>query len=235
MPLRHSSAKLPFAGWAIAACLATVGCMSQARPEWARKLTFWEKEELDPRGAQAPYKRMQAYKKEAEQLAKKSQAEQETRAAQLAEEYRNESDPLLKAQIVRTIAHCGSPAAAEILGVAVRDSERDIRLAACDAWAVHGGPQMPAVLSDVWRNDSSLDVRLAAGRALGHAHGDEAVRALALGLEDPDPAVQYRAVASLRSATGKDFGDDANAWREFVQGGAPKEISTVERMKLKYY
>jgi hypothetical protein len=39
----------------------------------------------------------------------------------------------------------------------------------------------------------------------------------------------------LRSAADKDFGDDVNAWREFVQGGAPAEISTVQRMKLDYF
>jgi HEAT repeat protein len=228
----------PALRWAIWGALSTTvlcGCMSQARPEWVRKMTFWEKEELDPRGVKAPNKRMVALKKLAEELPSSSPADQQAKAAELAEEYRNESDPLLKAQIAKTIARCGCPTAGEILTAAMRDSERDIRLAACEAWVTHGGPQMVPILSDAWRNDPILDVRLAAGRGLGMAKGDDVVAALAPGLEDPNPAVQYRAVASLRSSTGKDFGDDANAWREYLQGGSPKEISTASRMKLNYF
>jgi hypothetical protein len=217
------------------ALLVSTGCMAQARPDWVRKLTWWEKEELDPRGQLAPYKRMVALKELKEKIPSMPQAEQQAQAAQMAEEYRNESDPLIRAQIVRTIAHCGSPAAGDVLRSAMNDSDRDIRLAGCDGWIVHGGPETVGMLSNAWRNDPSLDVRLAAGRGLGKTQGTETTAALAQGLEDPNPAVQYRAVYSLRESTGKDFGDSVNAWREYVAGGAPKEISTAQRMKLDYF
>ena len=218
------------------ATLGFTGCSNtQARPDWVRKLTFWEKEEIDPRGNLAPYKRLAALRETKKKLPDMPPAEQQALAAKWADEYRVESDPLVKAQLVRVIAYCGSPVAGEILNEAIRDTDREIRIAACDAWIVHGGPQMVTQLSNIWRTDPAIDVRLAAGRSLGKAEGPEVVKALAAGLEDPSPAIQYRAVASLRETTGKDFGDDANAWREFVGGGEPKEISTARRLKLEYF
>jgi len=35
-------------------------------------------------------------------------------------------------------------------------------------------------------------------------------------LEDGDPAVQYRAVASLKQVSGRDLGNDVNDWREWA-------------------
>lgn len=216
--------------------LGLAGCSNtQARPEWIRKITFWEKEEIDPRGNLAPYKRLAALRETKKKVPDMPQAEQQALAAKWADEYRVESDPMVKAQLVRSIALCGSPVAGEILDEASRDSDREIRIAACDAWVLHGGPQMVPTLSNLWRTDPALDVRLAAGRGLGKAKGPDVVQALAAGLEDPNPSIQYRAVFSLREATGKDFGDDANAWREFVHGGEPKEISTARRLKLEYF
>jgi HEAT repeat protein len=43
-----------------------------------------------------------------------------------------------------------------------------------------------------------------------------AIPVLAEALEDPDPAVQYRAVAALKQVSGRDLGNDVNAWREWA-------------------
>lgn len=222
--------------WAATIVAACPGCSTtQARPEWARKITFWDKEDVDPRGTLAPYKRIEAMRAVAKKVPKMSPAEQQQQAVQLAEAYRNESDTLVRMQILRTIAMCASPAAGETLQLGLKDSERDVRMTACDAWGVHGGPQALPLLGNILRTDPSMDVRLAAARSIGKVGGPEAVNILAPALEDPNPAMQYRAVQSLRAATGKDFGDDANAWREFVRGGSPQTISTVQRMKLDWY
>ena len=44
----------------------------------------------------------------------------------------------------------------------------------------------------------------------------QAIPVLARALEDGDPAVQYRAVASLKQVSGRDLGNDVNAWREWA-------------------
>lgn len=206
----------------------------QQGTEWLHN-AVWGKPDVDPSGAPAPREVMLQLQTLQQAIPAMSPEAQQTQAADLAQRYRNESDPILRAQIVRTIAYCGSPAAGETLSAAGRDSDRDVRIACCDAWAAHGGPQAVPSLADLLRHDKSLDVRMAAARCLGRMSGPEAVQALAPALDDPDPAMQYRAVQSLRNATGKDFGDNVGVWREFVQGGSPAEISTVQRLKLDYF
>jgi hypothetical protein len=221
---------------ALAALLvSTWGCAGAMQSNWGRKLAFWNKEDVDPRGALAPYKIVAKLREERETLPSMPPDQQQAKAAELATQYQNESDPLVRAEIVRTISVCGAPQAGTTLTAALQDADRDVRLAACDAWGVHGGPQAVSSLSNLLRHDRSMDVRLAAARALGQLKGPEVVQALAPGLEDPDPAMQYRIVQSLRESTGKDFGDNVNAWNEFVRGGSPPEISASERLKLKYF
>ena len=59
-------------------------------------------------------------------------------------------------------------------------------------------------------------MRLKALRELGALGDAAAVPALARALEDPDPAVQYRAVGALKAVSGRDLGDDVNAWRSWA-------------------
>jgi len=59
-------------------------------------------------------------------------------------------------------------------------------------------------------------VRLRALRELGQLGDKAAVPVLAKALEDPDPAVQYRAVGALKRVSGRDLGDDVNKWREWA-------------------
>jgi HEAT repeat protein len=214
---------------------ACPGC-STARPDWIQKVAFWEsKPDVDPRGTLAPKLQMEQLQELRTQLPEMPQTEQQAKATELAQRYRNESDALIRAQIVRTIARCGSLDSADTLRSALLDSERDVRIAACEGWGEHGGPQAAGQLGQVLRKDKSKDVRIAAARALGKLKDPEVVAMLSPALDDPDPALQFRAVQSLREATGKDFGDSVASWREFVRGGAPKEISTAQRMKLDYF
>lgn len=72
------------------------------------------------------------------------------------------------------------------------------------------------LLGERFLKDAELDVRLSAIRTLGSLRDKAAIPTLAKALEDPDPAVQYRAVASLKQVSGRDLGDDVNAWREWA-------------------
>ena len=61
------------------------------------------------------------------------------------------------------------------------------------------------------------NVRLAAARVLKNYRGPEAIQALALAVEDPNPALQLRGADSLQAVTDKDFGHDVVAWRDYVR------------------
>jgi hypothetical protein len=68
------------------------------------------------------------------------------------------------------------------------------------------------------RSDGDLDVRIAAARELGKFEDRAAVQSLGAALDDPDPALQRRAVESLRRISGEDFGNSVPAWRQYVRG-----------------
>jgi hypothetical protein len=147
--------------------------------------------------------------------------------------YQQETDPLLRMEIIRTLGALPTPESTEVLAAALRDGDREVRITVCRAWAQRGGPEAVQVLSEVLAHDSEIDVRMAAARGLGAMRDppDEAIAALGRALEDRDPALQHRAVVSLRQVTGRDFGDDVNAWREFVQGGNPPQATIVSRLR----
>lgn len=236
MTLLHFSARLGKLTIAFTTGLVLVcgGCSStRARPEWMQTIAFWDKKEVDKAyQGDIPAKRVETMREEAKAMPTLSQAEQQAKAEVWSQQFRNEADPLIRAELVKAIAACGSPLAAETIRAAMLDGTRDVRIAACEAWAKHGGPQAVPNLSIAIHKDASVDVRLAALRALGVIGGSDAVAALGTALDDQDPAMQYRAIQSLRKITGKDFGDDVGAWREFAKGGSPKEISVVQRAKL---
>lgn len=235
-PSRFARLRLPSALLLLLTATAC-GCSStQARPDWVQRLTWWEPVDGDPRfGGPTPAKRVEQLREIARRVPAMKPEEQQSLAADLAESYRNESDPMIRAEILRAIGPCASPTAGETLQAGMRDAEDFVRIACCEGWVKHGGPQAVPLLSEAARKDGSHDVRLAALRSLAKIPGLESVAAIAPALEDPDPAMQYRAVQALRELTGKDFGDDANAWREYAQGGTPQEISTVQRMKLNVF
>ena len=76
------------------------------------------------------------------------------------------------------------------------------------------------------------DVRLAAAKALGETRNPAAVPALGEALADADPAMQYRAVLSLKQATGKDLGNSVDRWQQYVKGEQPAPAPTLgERIR----
>ena len=66
------------------------------------------------------------------------------------------------------------------------------------------------------------EMRLAAAQALGETKNPAAIGALGDALNDSDPAMQYRAVLSLKQATGKDFGDSVDRWQQYVKQQRPQ-------------
>ena len=125
-----------------------------------------------------------------------------------------------------------SPAAEAILKAALADADTHVRVAACEAWGKRGDAQAVSLLSEALRSDVDADVRLAAAKALGETKNPEAVAALGEALADADPAMQYRAVLSLKKVTGKDLGNDVDRWQQYVKGELPEPTpSLAERIR----
>ncbi len=176
------------------------------------------------------------YQEELRQLAKtagkQSEAKQEEIAQQLANGLKAEKDALLRIEVLRSMGAMTCPTAIGMLRLGMKDPDADVREACCLAWRQQGGPEAIELLSAAATTDSDADVRMAAARALGEMGDRRAVAALGQMLEDRDPAMQYRAVASLQQVTGQDLGNDVNAWIDYVKQGAPEQpISWASRMK----
>jgi HEAT repeat protein len=160
------------------------------------------------------------------QLPAADAAEHERVSAELAEQIQHESDPLVRMYIVRTLSRCNTPLAAALLNAGLRDPDTDVRVECCKAWGRRRGPDASRVLGEALASDTNVDVRIAATKALGEMRDPQAVPLLAVALDDPDPALQFRAVQAMRLASGKDLGNDVNRWREFAKNpdaNAPDE------------
>ncbi len=190
------------------------------------------------RGIMSPAERIAAIRKMSQEAVRAGVDAQEQLAQKLAGLYPQETDPLIRVELVRASAALGCPSAALLVRQATKDSDADVRIAACKVLPKQQGAEAAGVLAGVLGSDTDLDVRLAAARALGETHNPAAVSSLGTALEESDPAMQYRAVSSLRATAPDDVGDDVQRWREYVKGeplSPPKTVSLTERLRGLFY
>ncbi len=133
----------------------------------------------------------------------------------------NHKNPLLRAAAVDSLAEIPTVEANDGLRIALKDSDTAVRLAACRSWGRRRDKEAVERLSETLGSDTDLDVRIAAARELGRFADPMAYQALGLALQDRDPALQFRAVESLRQASGRDYGNNLDAWQAFAQGKDP--------------
>ncbi|GMQ80128.1 MAG: hypothetical protein BMS9Abin04_072 [Planctomycetia bacterium] len=197
--------------------LAAAGCSVGPSNYWP----YWPFEPPDRTTYQTPAKRIARLSALAADASQVEAAEQVQILAELVEEYHAEEDPLVRAQVLRTAAAFQSEVVDELLREGLTDASGKVRIDCCEILGKRGDAEAIATLARVLDQDKDIDVQLAAVRALAHFRDAAAVEALATALDSPDPALQYRAIQSLRTMTGKDFGNDTSRWREYVRSGPP--------------
>jgi HEAT repeat protein len=180
-----------------------------------------------------PTQRIDAMRERAKKMASASKPEQEAFAAEMAKQMPGETDVNVRLAMIDMLGKLDSPSAKAVLYAGLKDPETDVRVACCQAWGKRPGPDATRILSETLSGDTEHDVRLAAAKALATAGDREAVKALGVALEDPDPGLQYTAVASLKQVTGKDLGNDVNEWRRLAQQPDPpmREKSLAQRLR----
>lgn len=205
--------------------LGGAGCTSWPPPTpWSKSVT-----QADPYGPTAD-QRMAKLSADAKEAQAGPPETHEAFTRRLVELMLGEHDPRVRCRILDVAAEFDTPTAGAICKGALQDPDERVRMAACSAWGRRGGPEAIDLLAARYRNDPQLDVRLRAIRALGELRDAAAVPVLAEALEDGDPAVQYRAVAALKRASGRDLGNDVNRWREWAADpeGSGAEWSIAE-------
>lgn len=221
--------------WCLSWLLFALGCASGpgwtdwSRPQWS---LFGSSASTDaPPGVVPPKEHIAELRRTAAAAGNYSEAERQEISAQLCQGLRAEQDPLIRCEVIRTLAALKTAQGDAMLRAGLQDPDFEVRVVCCEAWGARGGAEALQLLGEVVAQDESVDVRLAAARALGDLGDRGAVQALGTLLEDPNPAVQRRAVASLERVTGERLGNDVNAWIAYVQQGAPqRELSLAERL-----
>lgn len=216
---------------AVACCLALFGCAAGQpwRPFQDQEKAARERAKYGPTADE----RIKALAADGQRARSGSPRAQQEFAQSLVAAMLQEHDPRVRCEIVKIAADCDADAARAICAGALEDPDERVRMAACSAWSKRGGPEAVRLLGARYQADAELDVRLRALRELGTLGDKEAVPVLARALEDPDPAVQYRAVAALKKVSGRDLGNDVNAWREWAADpqGTAAEWSMAEAFR----
>ncbi len=186
------------------------------RKEWA----------ADERLGLTSYQRLEELRAVRRDAKKYTPEQREQLTRQLVHLLDTESNALLREAAVRTLGVMKTQRSFEALEKAAGDSDADVRVIACQALGDRGDDQAVAVLARLVGSDTDIDVRLAATRELARFRQPAAREALALALDDADPALRYRAVQSLKETSPVDYQNDIAAWREYAKGGTPPPAST---------
>lgn len=161
--------------------------------------------------------------------------EQQELTSQLARQIQVEPDPLVRAAIVETIAKFNTPLASQVLVAGLGDSDPIVRRKCAYGLGARGETGSIESLVQAIRQDEEIDVRVAATKALGQMQSPEALKALAVALEDRDPALQFAAVQSVKQISGQDFGGDVQAYLQFAKSDNPTiskpPTSVAERIR----
>ncbi len=233
-PMLHIACQLLRGRLVLALSIAfCTGCATSSTTNRGRVAWPWSKP-VDPITANipAPHELMNEVREFAASADRYSPEEREKYAQQFAQGLRNEQDPLMRMEILRALSKARTPTGDALLRVGLQDPDRDVRVVCCEAWGSHGGAEAVDLLVGVMTQDTEHDVRMAAARALGTLGDRRAVASLGLALEDENPAMQRRAVESLKTITGEDLGNDVNAWASYIKAGAPqREISVAQRLR----
>ncbi|MBN1910603.1 MAG: HEAT repeat domain-containing protein [Pirellulales bacterium] len=201
-----------------------VGCNGpDAGGPFAWKNPFAEVPDSVP-GVVPPYKRMAEYRRLAKEGTKAEPARRQEVAQRLAGEMQAEPDPMIRAQIARTLGAYPTPEAAAALRQALEDSSTDVRIAACKSWgdwSTWGDPNAIKWLNERVASDMDNDVRREATEQLGRTDNPAALTGLSVALDDQSPVLQRQAVLSLREVTNEDLGHDVSRWRQFCRARVP--------------
>jgi len=184
-------------------------------------------------GIKTPADRIKELQQLTKTVKKKPPAEQQQLVDALAKEFQHENEPIVRRHILRTLAACPPPAAGAVIVGALADSDVETRRTACAALGTRGDKEAVTELTRALSSDTDPDVRIAAVRALGHTRDAAALAPLAEAMVDPNPAMQELARESLTAVSGRDYGNNVQAWREYAKNGSTtaSEVSIAERLR----
>jgi HEAT repeat protein len=223
--------------WALSLVICVSGCQATASGAKGLLTRAFKKTPEQKLGIKTPADRVDDLRRLAKRAKKLPAAEQERLVGELVAEFPRESDGWVRREMLRTLAQFPQPAAGALLVSALADADVQTRRVACAGLGTRGDQIAVQELSRVLASDTNVDVRLAAIEALGTAGDKGALVPLSEAMVDPDPAVQVQAQRALVAVSGRDYGPNVQAWREFAQKGGTEaaEVSFAEKLRRSFY
>lgn len=183
-------------------------------------------------GIKTPKDRIKELKQVANAIGDEPPGEQQRIVDVLTRELASERDPIVRRHILRTIAACPPASAETVLIGAMADPDAETRRTVCACLGMRGGKASIQELSRVLASETNDSVRLAAVKALGQTKDSGSMMPLVDVMAENDPALKNLARESLSAVSGRDYGTNVQAWREFAQHGKTDlpEVSIAERV-----
>jgi hypothetical protein len=208
--------------WAAAlACIACAGGCAES-PELARFNPWLKKDwQEDEKYAATYHRKVQELAELRGRAAGLPPADQERYSAELVVELQREKSVAMRTALVKTLSAFPTRQARAAVQLAAADEDPYVRREACVALAKTPDAEALQTIGELLAKDTDADVRVAAAKALGSFRDPQAAQALAVAIDDNNPALQQATMDSLRAVTGKDYRYSASAWREYMQGGTP--------------
>lgn len=106
----------------------------------------------------------------------------------------------------------------DLIKTGLNDSSTKVRMEACRSLGLRGDKESLQLLATAFGSETNQDVKNAAVVALASFSDQVAIDSLRLALSDRNPATRSIAVQSLKSSTGKDYGDQPSQWIAALDG-----------------
>ncbi|MCH5373915.1 MAG: HEAT repeat domain-containing protein [Planctomycetes bacterium] len=135
----------------------------------------------------------------------------------------NDESAEMRRLVVQAAGRLNDPAAIQMIETGLDDSSVKVRMEACRSLGMKSSDEAARLLAATIGTDTSQDVKHSAMTALANHKSQIAIDSLRLALQDRNPATRDLAMESLRSSTGKNYGDDPEVWIAALDGTPTEE------------
>jgi hypothetical protein len=168
------------------------------------------------------------------QFASMEPQEQNDWISKLGQMLKSETSPEIRRETVLTLDPVKQNSQAlEILTPLAKDKNEKVRLALVSTLRNTQTESSTNTLIAMASSDPSNNVKLSATRALGSHNSDAVKPFLGAKLDDRNIAMRFQASQALGELTGKRYGGDIDAWRQYLAGqDVPEpELSLAETLE----
>ena len=148
----------------------------------------------------------------------------------------NDTSPEMRRLAISAAGNLKIADALSLVEKGLDDDSIKVRMEACRALGKRSEEAATRLLASTAGTEADEDVRQAALEAIGNHQGKIALDALKIALNDRNPATQDLAIQSLKHVTGKNYGDQPDAWIAALQGKpvSEKPIRIVEAIRNQF-